>query len=85
VAVTGFVVTVKDTEVCPDGTVILAGMGTAGSLLNSVIVAPELGAPPSSPKLSVTGLPPFTEETERVRLARDAGSTVTVQFLVSPS
>src|SRR6266850_2100089 len=59
VCVTGWVLAVKLTVVCPAGTVTLAGTVTRDVFpLESVTTSPPLGAAPPSPTVPVAGVPP---------------------------
>ncbi len=59
VCVTGWVLAVKLTVVCPAGTVTLAGTVTSDVFpLESATTTPPLGAGPPSPTVPVAGVPP---------------------------
>jgi hypothetical protein len=85
-AATGDVVMVKVALVAPAVMVTLAGTcATDVLLLDSVTIAPPVGAFPFSVTVPVELLPPTTEVGDRVIEDNDAAVTVSVAFALVPS
>src|SRR5207245_2394007 len=89
-AATALVLTVNAALVAPAGTVTLEGtLATVVLLLESVIVAPPVGAAPLNVTVPVEEFPPvtlvgFNETEERVAGGGDAGVTVSEADLLAP-